>query len=118
MASQAIYHITSAAEVRQAGHTGEYAPSAFETEGFIHCSHPRQLIKVANARFRGRTDLMLLEIDPTRLACPVIEENLEGGAEMFPHIYGRLPMSAVIRIHEFPCTSTGSFELPDSVDAA
>jgi hypothetical protein len=30
-------------------------------------------------------------------------------------VYGRIPMSAVIRIHEFPCSLSGQFELPDSI---
>ena len=63
-------------------------------------------------RFIGRTDLVVLEIDRTKLQCDVIDENLEGGAEAFPHIYGRLPMSAVAGIHDFPCAESGRFNLP------
>ena len=96
-----IYHITSAGEARAAGESGEYAPEAFALEGFIHCSYAHQLPSVANARFKGRTGLVLLEIDPAQLNCKVVDENLEGGTELFPHIYGRLPMSAVVRIRDF-----------------
>jgi uncharacterized protein (DUF952 family) len=41
---------------------------------------------------------VLLEIDPSRLSCRIVDENLEGGVELFPHVYGRLPMSAVVGI--------------------
>ena len=90
-----IYHITSEREASQAQTSGEYTPQDFQREGFIHCSYAHQLAGVIQRRFTGRSDLVLLEIDPSQLSCKVIDENLEGGTELFPHIYGRLPMSAV-----------------------
>ena len=108
-----LFHITTADEARQAGSL--YAPQAFDAEGFIHCSYLRQVCSVANRRFSGRTNLVLLEIDRGRLSIPVVDENLEGGAELFPHVYGRLPMAAVTRIHEFPCGADGRFALPGTL---
>ena len=96
-----LFHITTVAEALEASRTGEYAPAAFDREGFIHCSYAHQVAGVANRIFRGRTDLALLEIDTEKLACRIIDENLEGGAELYPHIYGRLPMSAVVAVHDF-----------------
>jgi uncharacterized protein (DUF952 family) len=104
-----IYHMTSANQAREAQRTGLYEPEAFGREGFIHCSYAHQVSAVANRIFRGRPDLVLLEIDPARLGCGVVDENLEGGSELYPHVYGRLRMSAVLRILEFPCDSSGSF---------
>jgi uncharacterized protein (DUF952 family) len=104
-----IYHITSANEAREAQRTGLYEPQAFGREGFIHCSYARQVNAVANRIFRGRPDLVLLEIDPAQLGCRVVDENLEGGSELYPHVYGRIRMTAVLRILEFPCDSSGSF---------
>lgn len=95
-----IYHITSANEARAAQGSGEYAPRDFQREGFIHCSYAHQVQGVIGRRFQGRTDLVLLEIDPAQLSCKVIDENLEGGAELFPHIYGHLPMAAVVQIKQ------------------
>lgn len=97
-----------------ARNTGEYAPDAFTTEGFIHCSYAHQVSAVANRIFKGRTGLVLLEIDRSKLASRVVDENLEGGGELFPHIYGRLPMSAVIRVLEFPHQDDG-FRFPESI---
>ena len=97
-----IYHITSAAEASAAQASGSYAPPTFDADHFIHCSYEHQLRDVANRLFRGHTGLVLLEIDPSRLSCEVVDENLEGGAELFPHVYGPLPMAAVVSIREFP----------------
>jgi uncharacterized protein (DUF952 family) len=104
---QQLYHITSEAEAKKAQRTGEYVPMAFEAEGFIHCSYGHQVPATLNRIFKGRTDLVVLEIEPARLPCRVIDENLEGGAELFPHIYGKLPMSAVLRI-----INANSFVIP------
>ena len=97
-----LYHITSGEEARKAVQAGEYTPAAFEREGFIHCSYAHQVLATVNRIFRGRTDLVLLEIDPAQLGCKVVDENLDGGAELFPHVYGRLLMSAVVKVHSFP----------------
>ena len=110
-----LFHITSERELRLAETEGEYRPAAFAREGFIHCSYASQVEGVANRIFRGVSGLVLLEIDSSRLTAPVVDENLEGGIEQFPHIYGALPLSAVVRTHAFPCRGDGSFDLPAGV---
>jgi uncharacterized protein (DUF952 family) len=112
-----IFHITSRAEADEARRTGTYVAAAFQRDGFIHCSYARQLTRVADARFHGRSDLVLLEIDRARVGCEVVDENLEGGSELFPHVYGPLPMSAVRAIVDFPCRPDGTFGLPAGVPA-
>ncbi len=104
-----LFHITSTREAEAAREQGSYRPEAFAREGFVHCSYRSQVVSVANRLFRGKTDLVLLEIDPTRLACRVIDENLAGGSELFPHVYGAIPMSAVVGVHPFPCDRNGAF---------
>jgi uncharacterized protein (DUF952 family) len=78
-------------------------------EGFIHCSNGHQVVWVANQRFRGRTDLVLLHIDPTRLGAQVRYENLEGGEELFPHVYGPIPVTAVVDVVRFLPAEDGTF---------
>jgi uncharacterized protein (DUF952 family) len=104
-----LFHITSTSEADRARQLGEYVPEAFARDGFIHCSYSEQVIPVANRLYAGRTDLVLLEIDPGKLSCPVVDENLEGGMELFPHVYGHVPMTAVVAVHPFPCDDRGRF---------
>ena len=111
----AIFHITTSEEAGTAERLGFYEPSGFAAEGFIHCSYRHQICSVANRLFVGRTNLALLEVDRGHLACAVVDENLEGGTELFPHIYGRLPLAAVVSVHPFPCGADGRFELPASI---
>ena len=107
-----LYHICERRHWRNSQPDGSYTPTGYAEEGFIHCSHLGQLVPVANRRFRGRGDLVILTIDATRLAADIVEENLEGGTEPFPHIYGELPVETVIHVTEFPPLCDGTFQLP------
>lgn len=106
-----IFHIAereawNGAQVKQS-----YQPAMFPAEGFIHCSTPDQVLQVANTRFRGRGDLLLLSIDSDKVEAEIRYENLEGGEQLFPHIYGELPTDAVFRVEEFQTGADGSFKL-------
>jgi len=92
---QPILHITTAAQWAEAQTRGAYTADSLATEGFIHCSDPHQVAWVAGQRFRGRTDMVVLKIDPARLAAEIRYENLEGGTQLFPHVYGPIPCAAV-----------------------
>jgi len=104
-----LFHIAEQKDIERARQLGQYAPEAFVRESFIHCSYAEQVIAVANRLFTGRHDLVLLEIDPQKLSCPVVDENLEGGMELYPHVYGPLPIAAIVAIHPFPCDEHGRF---------
>jgi len=104
-----IFHITSAAAWNAAQTSGAYAADSLATEGFIHCSEADQYCWVANQRFRGRQDLVLLHIDETRLQAPVHRENLEGGERLFPHVYGALNLDAIVEVATFRPAASGEF---------
>ncbi|MCU1488329.1 MAG: GCN5-related N-acetyltransferase [Actinomycetia bacterium] len=74
-------------------------------EDFVHLSGPEQLHVPANAFYAGRRDLVLLAIDPTRLASEI---KVEGG---FPHLYGPILPEAVFDVLPFPADADGSFHL-------
>lgn len=93
-----ILHITSLAQWTDAQARGAYTADSLAGEGFIHCSDPHQVMWVAQQRFRGRSDLVLLHIDASKISAAIRYENLEGGAELFPHVYGPIPCDAVIDV--------------------
>ena len=113
--SQSIYHITISERWTQCQFAGEYTPEEFEEDGFIHCSYASQLLKVAENRYKGRKNLVLLFIDTSKVTEKIVDENLEGGVELFPHVYGPLSLSSVVRVEPFLCKSDGGFELPEGI---
>ena len=109
-----IFHITEAKRWEAANEAGSYQPEMFATEGFIHCSTRDQVITVADARFRGQQGLVLLLIDTDKVKPEIVYENLEGGAQLFPHIYGELNTDAVVEVAPFEPCADGYFKLPAS----
>jgi uncharacterized protein (DUF952 family) len=107
-----IIHIASRDEWEASAGPGLYDGPTLASEGFIHCSTSEQVIPVANRLFRGRHDLVLLIIDEERLSAEVRPENLEGGAEFYPHIYGPIECAAVLEVLPFPPDPDGGFTLP------
>jgi uncharacterized protein (DUF952 family) len=62
-----LFHIASRRDWECATGTGSYTTGSLDGAGFIGCSTAAQHAAVANARFAGRTDLVLLLIDTDRL---------------------------------------------------
>ena len=110
---EVIYHITSRRNWRWALEAGEYRSDSLGTEGFIHCSKRSQVLRVADAFYQGQADLILLIIDPGRLAAELCwEPGSDKPDEQFPHIYGPLNLKAVVQTLDFPQDPGGGFHLP------
>ncbi len=63
-------------------------------DGYIHLSTPDQLEETLAKHFAGQTNLTIAEIDLTALG-DTIRWEVSRGNQLFPHIYGVLPISAV-----------------------
>jgi uncharacterized protein (DUF952 family) len=107
-----IYHITTTREWSAAKTAGTYSPANFITDGFIHCSFKDQVAIVANKYYADINDLVLLKIETDLVPANIIEENLDGGSENFPHIYGKLPSNAVITSAPLPRDAGGRYTFP------
>ena len=101
---------------------GEFlTPASLGSEGFVHCSDPGTVALPASRLYRGRTDLLVLEVDPARVGVPVRWEpgvrdgQVETSGPWFPHVYGPLPRVAVVAVHGFPPEDDGTFRLPASL---
>lgn len=105
-----IFHITSRSQWEEAVHAGLYQAPSLLTEGFIHCSDSHQVVRVANGLFRNTHGLVLLHIDTGTLKAPVVYENLEGGAEKFPHVYGPINVQAVREVTPFTPGEARTFD--------
>ena len=103
MAEQAdlIYKILSAADWETAKRAGRFEGSADDRrDGFIHFSDAGQVIGTARKYFAGQAGLVLLAVDPTRLADLRWERSRDDA--LFPHLYGPLELDAVTRADRLP----------------
>ena len=107
-----LLHLISSDEWSSAKTEGELRPESLSSVGFIHLSTPEQVHLPANRLYRGRDDLLLLHIDPARLDAPIRWESgvaTDPEPMLFPHLYGALPVSAVINVTSYRVGEDGSF---------
>jgi uncharacterized protein (DUF952 family) len=113
-----ILHIIGRADWAQAQAMGAHHAASLADVGFTHCSDPGTVHLPAQTVYAGRTDLLLLEIDPALVDAPVRWEAAVPPAPVplfFPHVYGPIPVDAVIGVHDFPPADDGTFHLPASL---
>ncbi|MGW7231329.1 DUF952 domain-containing protein [Streptomyces cyaneofuscatus] len=113
--TEPLLHLAEAPLWEAARGTGTYEMSTrgrtLQEEGFIHLSLPNQLPGVARMLYGdeggdgsedgggdGGHDLVVLVVDPARLTAPVRYEAMKPGGEEFPHLYGPLPVDAVVEV--------------------
>jgi glutathione S-transferase len=108
-----IFHISTEADWARAQAEGRYSLSTrgltLAQVGFVHCAFEEQVARVANVFFRGAAKLVVLRIAIDRLNAEVRYEDLEGGHELFPHVYGPLNLDAVVGIMPLPPSGDGTF---------
>ena len=110
-----ILHITTRPAWEAARAAGRYEAASLASEGFIHLSAPEQVVRVADARYSGTPDLVLLCVAADRLDAPLRDEVSDAGEETFPHLYGSLNLEAVIAVVPFPEGERG-FALPAGIE--
>jgi len=113
--SSLIYKVCDAAEWRAAMATGAYGGAPVDlADGFIHFSTAQQLRETVRRYFAGTGDLTLVEVDSVALGSALKWEPSRGG-DMFPHLYGELPLAAVTRTWDFPLIAGKERAYPEEV---
>ncbi len=88
-------------KVLTAGQWADLQKGVFEgaavdvADGYVHLSTAAQLGETLAKHFAGQQDLVVAAVDLDRLGDAVKWEVSRGGA-LFPHLYGRLTMAAVV----------------------
>lgn len=118
MAAGPLVHLIEPSAWRAALDDGAVRPPSLDQVGFVHLSTPEQVHLPAAALFPGRRDLVLLVVDPARLTAEVRWEpgRPEDPPGMrFPHLYGALPVAAVVAV--VPYRGPSPTVLPAADDA-
>ncbi len=111
-----IFTLIRGADWREAERLGEYRGSADDArDGFLHFSTATQVLESARKHRRGEPDLWLIEADAVRLGAALRWEPAAGGKRpgLFPHLYGALPLAAVLSATRLPLLSDGSHDFPE-----
>jgi len=105
--STLIVHLCQGNEWQAAQDAGVFTDTSLDQAGFIHCSRPDQLLKVANHYYRGVPDMKVLWIEPTKVSSEIRWETANGSS--FPHVYGPINLAAVISVTGLPADCDGDY---------
>ena len=107
-----LYKIMSRQEWETAQANGLYEGSGVDrSDGFIHLSASHQARATARKHFSGIVDLLLVSVAEEALGQSLKWEVSRGG-DLFPHIYGTLPLSAVAEVIPLPFVN-GVHQFPE-----
>jgi uncharacterized protein (DUF952 family) len=113
MAAATIYKIAPSTLWRAAERAGTFAGAPVDlADGYIHFSTASQARETAAKHFAGQDDLLLIAVDAGALGPALRWEASRGGA-LFPHLYGALPMSAVLWSETLPLGADGAHAFPE-----
>ena len=115
---RSIYTLVRGEDWRKAEQAGTYAGSAQDQrDGFLHFSTAAQLRATAAKHRRGEADLVMVEVDVARLGDALKWEPASSSSRpgLFPHLYGTLPISAVLSATRLSLDATGLHHFPEEV---
>jgi uncharacterized protein (DUF952 family) len=114
--SNIIYKIVSADLWQAAEKTGSFAGAGIDlTDGYIHFSTGAQAKRTAELHFRGQQNLLLVAIDGGSLGEALKYEPSRGG-DLFPHLYGALPLTSVLWVKPLPLDGRGNHVFPEMLE--
>lgn len=82
-------------------------------DGFIHFSTADQLGETLRRHFKDQTNLVALKVPVSALEGAELRWEPSRGGDLFPHLYGDLPVSAVDAFALLESDSGGVPRLPD-----
>jgi uncharacterized protein (DUF952 family) len=107
-----IYKVVSETVWSEAVQRGEFAGSQIDlSDGYIHFSTADQVVETVRKHFTGQDGLLLVTVDADKLGSALKWETSRGGA-LFPHLYGSLPLSAVVQSQSLPLGSDAQHQFP------
>ena len=97
-----IFHLTEpdrwARSLAEGVHTGSTRGIDLAQEGYIHCSTADQWPGVVERYYADAEQLLLLHVDESLLEAPLVYERLGAAPAEFPHVYGPIPLTAVVQV--------------------
>jgi len=115
--SQPVYKILAEAALDAAKSEGQIIGTGDDLrDGFIHLSAGHQVAGTLAKHFPGQEDLLLLTVDAERLGPGLKWEESRDG-DLFPHLYGPLPLDAILAVDRLELDDDERHILPEGVGA-
>lgn len=116
MTNEIIYKIAPRDLWAQAEQAGIFSGAPIDiADGYIHFSTATQVRETAAKHFSGQQNLLLISVNASELGAALRFEVSRGGA-LFPHLYGKLPLTAVSKVEPLPLGDDGLHIFPELED--
>lgn len=89
-----------------------YRPPSLSSEGFVHLSFAAQVAGSADRHFVAAPELLCVELAVERLGAPLRIEDSYGSGTSYPHLYGPIPLEAVVAVVPMRRDLTGRWAVP------
>jgi len=96
-----IFHFAFPAAWARAQSADQYEPDDYASEGYIHAATAAQIPGVTERHLRGKGPRWQLTLDCAAIAGILHWEWNDVGGELFPHLYGPIPMTAITAVAAF-----------------
>ncbi|MGB7325838.1 MAG: DUF952 domain-containing protein [Rubripirellula sp.] len=107
-----LYKVVPQTVWQAATQAGSFAGHGIDlVDGFIHLSLPEQVAETLARHFAGQRELVLVTVDGDQLGETLRFEPSRGG-DLFPHVYGSIPISAVTGVALLLIGDDGHHVLP------
>lgn len=107
MRASTVYKIVDQASWEEASGQGVYRGAPIDhADGFIHLSTKGQVMETARRHFAEEEGLLLVAVSVDAIAADLKWEPSRGG-DLFPHLYGDLPLEAVRWVKKLPLSPAG-----------
>ena len=110
-----VYKIASHDAYRVFSKTGIFPGMPIDiTDGYVHFSTAAQLAETLRLHFAGQGDIVVFSVRSAELGTALRWEPSRGG-QLFPHLHGALPISAVGQHATIAVAADGDVALPEWV---
>lgn len=110
-----VYKVVSRAVFYASDPAGAFVGMPIDLEdGYVHFSTATQLGETLRLHFAGQGDLVVFSVRTGDLGAALRWEPSRGG-QLFPHLYGELPMSAIVKSATVSVAADGGVTLPEWV---
>jgi len=111
-----IYKLLPASLWREAEAAGVFAGAGIDlADGYIHFSTRAQVEETAARYFAGVADLTLVAVEAEPLGAALKWEASRGG-DLFPHLYGTLPVDRVAKVAAVPLRDDGGHDFAGLIE--
>lgn len=118
MREELIFKVVNLGEWAAAEVAGRFTGAPIDhKDGYIHLSTATQLQETVSKHFRGLDDLLVVAVEATALG-DALKYEVSRGGDLFPHLYGVLPIEAVRWVKPLVLKADGGHVLPELASPA